>query len=189
MTDSGRPESVFRHVRDELVHQGAIVGFYNSYFEGPDGEFRRDVVRHPGAVSAVAIDEEDHIFLVKQYRAPVDQFLWELPAGKRDIAGEPTEVTVVRELEEEVGMTAANVVQISGLYHSPGFCDEYQWIFLAKDLTPVPSRHDGVEEENMLVERFPLMTAVEMCLDGTILDAKSMVGILAAARHLGFLGS
>jgi 8-oxo-dGTP pyrophosphatase MutT (NUDIX family) len=182
-------EGVFRHVRDELVHQGAVVGFYNSYFDGPDGEFRRDVVRHPGAVSAVALDDENYIYLVKQYRAPIDKFLWELPAGKRDVAGEPVEVSVVRELEEEVGMTAASVTQIVGFYHSPGFCDEYQWIFLAQDLSPVPVRHDGVEEENMVVERFPLSKAVEMALDGTILDAKSMVGILAAARHLGILRS
>lgn len=182
-------EGVFRHIRDELVHQGAVVGFYNGYFEGPGGEFRRDVVRHPGAVSAVALDDENYIYLVKQYRAAIDQFLWELPAGKRDIADEPPEVSVVRELEEEVGMTAASVAQLVGLYHSPGFCDEYQWIFLAQDLSPVPPRHDGVEEENMVVERFPLMKAVEMSLDGTILDAKSIVGVLAAARHLGFLGS
>lgn len=181
-------ESAFRHLRDELVHQGAVVGFYNGYFEGPKGEFRRDVVRHPGAVSAVALDAENHVFLVKQYRAAIDRYLWELPAGKRDVDGEPPDVTVIRELEEEVGMTAASVEHIVGLYHSPGFCDEYQWIFLATDLSPVAARHDGIEEENMTIGRFPLSTAVEMALDGTILDAKSMVGILAAARHLGLLG-
>lgn len=181
-------EPVFRHIRDELVHQGAVVNFYNGFFEGPEGEFRRDVVRHPGAVSAVALDTEDHIFLVRQYRAPVDRFMWELPAGKLDVDGEPPEVTVVRELEEEVGMTAGSVEQIVGLFHSPGFCDEYQWIYLATDLSPVPVRHDGIEEEHMEVKRFPLSTAVEMTFDGTILDAKSMVGILAAARHLGRLG-
>jgi len=114
--------------------------------------------------------------------------MWELPAGKLDVDGEPPEVTVVRELEEEVGMTAGSVEQIVGLFHSPGFCDEYQWIYLATDLSPVPVRHDGIEEEHMEVKRFPLSTAVDMTFDGTILDAKSMVGILAAARHLGRLG-
>lgn len=177
-------DEVFRHLRDELVHQGAVVGFFDGYFAGPDGEFRRDVVRHPGAVSAVAVDDDMHVYLVRQYRAPIDDYLWELPAGKRDIVGEPLEVTALRELEEEIGMTAEKLTELVGLYHSPGFCDEYQWIFLATGLSPVPSRHDGIEEQYMEVQRFPLTQAVEMTLDGSIVDAKSMVGIMAAGHRL-----
>lgn len=175
----------FQHLRDELIHQGHVVGFYNSYFSTPDGdEMRRDVVKHPGAVSAVAL-EDTSVWLVKQFRAPIRNDMWELPAGKLDIPGEPLEETVVRELEEEIGRTAAKVEFLISLHHSPGFCDEHQTIFLCTELSEVPVRHDGPEEAHMLVEKFPLRTAVEMALDGSITDAKTIIGLLAAANKLG----
>ncbi len=179
------PPSGFRHLRDDLVHQGAVVGFYDGWFEGPGGEqVRRDVVRHPGAVSAVAI-EDDAIFLVRQYRAPIDADLWEVPAGKLDIDGEPPEVAVVRELAEEIGRKPGSLELLLRFHHSPGFCDEIQYIYLATDLTEVPLEADGLEEQHMLIEKVPFDQAIEMALDGTITDGKSIAAILAAARHLG----
>ena len=174
----------FSHVRDELIHQGHVVGFYDSYFRTPSGdEMRRDVVKHPGAVSAVAI-EDGEVWLVRQFRAPIRDEMWELPAGKLDVDGEPLEQTVVRELEEEIGRTAATVEYLIALHHSPGFCDEHQTVFLCTDLDPVPVRHDGPEEEHMIVKRFPLSVAVQMALDGTITDAKTIIGLLAAHHRL-----
>ncbi len=177
--------SGFTHLRDELIHQGHVVAFYNSYFTTPEGdEIRRDVVRHPGAVSAVAMEGDD-VWLVRQFRAPLQAQTWELPAGKLDITDEAIELTVVRELEEEVGRTAATVEKLVGLHHSPGFCDEFQTIFLCMDLSEVPIRRDGPEEEHMTTQKFSLAEAVEMALDGTITDAKTIVGLLAAARRFG----
>ncbi len=179
------PASAFRHVRDDLVHQGAVVGFYDGWFEGPGGEsVRRDVVRHPGAVSAVAI-EDDAIFLVRQYRAPIDADLWEVPAGKLDVDGEDPEPAIVRELAEEIGRRPGSLELLLRFHHSPGFCDEIQYIYLATDLTPVPAVADGLEEEHMLVEKVPFDLAIDMALDGTITDGKSIAAILAAARRLG----
>jgi ADP-ribose pyrophosphatase len=175
----------FEHLRDELIHQGHVVGLYNSYFTTPDGEeMRRDVVKHPGAVSAVAI-EDGGVWLVKQFRAPIRTDMWEIPAGKLDVAGEPLEATVVRELEEEIGRHPGSVEQLIALHHSPGFCDEFQTVFLCTDLTEVPTNHDGPEEAHMIVQRFPLETALTMALDGSITDAKTIIGLLAAARRLG----
>ncbi len=159
---------------------------YNGYFEGPDGEqLTRDIVRHPGAVSVVAVDDNDEVYLVRQYRAPVDADLWEIPAGKRDIDGEPPEVTAARELEEEVGVVADRMVPLIDLLHSPGFCDELQLIFLATGLRATERKADGAEEAHMTVAKVPLASAITMALDGSIVDAKSIVGILAAARKLG----
>ena len=178
--------SPFTHIRDDLVHQGQVVALYDGIFEGPDGAvLHRDIVRHPGAVSVVAIDHDQIVYLVRQSRAPLDADLWEIPAGKKDVDGEAPEVTAARELREEVGVVAGTLEPLVDIHHSPGFCDELQNIFLGTDLTPSERAVDGAEEEHMVVARVPLTDAVAMSLDGTITDAKSIVGILAAARRLG----
>lgn len=179
-------KSPFTHLGEDLVHQGQVVAMYDGLFEGPGGaRLRRDIIRHPGAVSVVAIDEEQHVFLVRQYRAPIDADLWEIPAGKKDLTGEDPIECAARELREEVGMEASSMEHLIDLHHSPGFCDEIQNIFLATGLTHVGREVDGAEEEHMLVERVPLLEAVGYALDGSITDAKSIIGILAAARRLG----
>ncbi len=175
----------FRHHDQRLVHQGAVVGFYQARIEDGSGElFDRDVIRHPGAVSVVPVDG-DHVLLVRQYRAALDADLLELPAGKRDVDGEPPIETAHRELAEEVGMRAGSMEPLINIHHSPGFCDEYGHLFLATDLTPVPQERMGPEEQVMTIHRVPLTEAVDFCLAGTITDAKSVAGILAAARRLG----
>jgi 8-oxo-dGTP pyrophosphatase MutT (NUDIX family) len=178
-------ESGFSHLRDDLIHQGAVVGTYDGWFSAPDGrQFRRDVVRHPGAVSAVAFDGDD-IFLVRQYRAPIDRELWEIPAGKLDVDGEAPDDSIVRELAEEIGMAPGRLEFLMHFHHSPGFCDELQHIYLAFDLSSVAQNADGLEEEHMVVERVPFESAIAMAMDGRITDGKSLAGILGAARKLG----
>ena len=174
----------FRPLGERLIYQGAVIALYDGEFEGPEGgPFHRDIVRHPGAVAVVAVDDGD-IFLVNQYRACLDTNLWEIPAGKRDVAGEPPEITAARELEEEVGMRAGSLELLLNIHHSPGFCDEYGYIFLATDLTPVPQALEGPEEQHMVVARVPLEDAVTMAMDGRVTDAKSVAAILAAAHRL-----
>lgn len=176
----------FSVVSDELIHQGAVVGFYRREIKGPDGQtYDRDVVKHPGAVAIVPFEDGD-IYLVKQYRSPIDADLIEIPAGKLDIDGEPFEITANRELEEEVGRSAGKLQPLVDLYHSAGFCDELGHIFLATDLVEVPQRLEGPEEANLEVLRVPMTDAIAMVMDGRINDGKSMVGILAAARYLGY---
>ncbi len=175
----------FSRVDEALIHQGAIIGFYATTIETAAGaRFARDLIRHPGAVAVVPIDGDD-ILLVQQYRAALDADLIEIPAGKRDVSDEPPIVTARRELVEEVGMEAATMEPLINLHHSPGFCDEYGHVFLATGLSPVAHRREGPEEQAMTIHRLPLADAVEMCLDGRITDAKSIGGILAAARRLG----
>lgn len=178
------PGSPFRPLGETLIHAGAVVSFYEGEFEGPSGSFTRDIVRHPGAVSAVAI-EDGEVFLVRQYRAPLGIDLWEIPAGKRDQADEDPEDAVARELAEEIGRVPGTLEKLLSFHHSAGFCDELQFIYLATDLRVVPRQTDGPEEAEMLVERVPLAMAIEMALDGTITDGKSIAGILAAGRRLG----
>ncbi len=158
---------------------------YDAYFATPDGdEIRRDVVRHPGAVSVVPVDPDGSVLLVEQYRAPIDAQSLEIPAGKLDIPGEPLEVAAAREMAEEVGRVG-RLEHLTSLHHSPGFCDEFQTIFLGTELREVPTATDGVEEEYMSLVRVPLGEAVGWVMSGKITDAKSMIGLLAAARRLG----
>ena len=174
----------FSMAEERLLHQGSVVGFHQVEIQDADGQrFGRDVVRHPGAVAVVPVDGDD-VLLVQQYRAPLDADLIEIPAGKRDVAGEPPIVTAGRELEEEVGMAAGSIEPLINVHHSPGFCDEYGHIFLATDLSPVPQRREGPEEQVMEVHRVALTEAVAMCLDGRITDAKTVAGVLAAAHVL-----
>lgn len=181
-TMNGRmPTGAFRPISEQLVHQGSVVGFYDLEIADASGNhFRRDVIRHPGAVSVVPFDG-DNVILVRQYRAAIDGELYEIPAGKRDVAGEAPEVTAHRELAEEVGMTAERVELLANMHHSPGFCDEYGYIFLATGLTAVEHSREGPEEQAMTVHAIALDAAVDMCLDGRITDSKSLIGLLALA--------
>ncbi len=183
-SEKGRiPSTDFRAAGEELIHAGAVISLYQGQIESGDGtRFDRDVVRHPGAVAVVPLDG-DNLLVVQQYRAAVDADLLEIPAGKRDVAGEPPIETAHRELAEEVGMEAGSMELLLNIHHSPGFCDEYGFIFLASDLTPVPQRREGPEEEAMTIHRLALDQAVDMCLDGRITDAKSVAGILATAHR------
>ena len=155
-------------------------------FEGPDGStFERDVVHHPGAVDVVPVlDDGKTVILVRQYRAAVDKELLEIPAGKRDVHGEPVEETARRELEEEVGMRAGRLQLLCEFYNSPGFCDEHSYIFLALDLEPCESSLQGVEEQHMTVEQVSLDDVPGLIAAGELTDAKSIIGLLLARNHL-----
>ena len=180
------PASPFRKIDEELVAQGHVVSFYRSTFEGPDGEkFVRDVVKHPGAVSVVPVTDDEHVLLVRQYRAPLEVELLEIVAGKRDVPGEDPVVTAARELQEEVVQAAERFHHLTALTHSPGFCDEVNHIYLATGLTEVPLQQQGIEEEHMTIERIPLGAVRGLIADGSITAAKSIVGLLLGLDRLG----
>lgn len=175
----------FRKVGERPQWSGTLVSAGLGTFVDPDGnEFERDVVHHPGAVVVVPVTTEGDVILVRQYRAAIDAELLEVPAGKRDVAGEPVEVTAARELEEEVGMRAGSLVKLAEFYNSPGFCDEHSFLFLATDLTPTATSFQGHEEQYMTVERVALADVPALIAAGELVDAKSIVGLCLAREHL-----
>jgi ADP-ribose diphosphatase len=154
--------------------------------EGPGGaRHEREVVHHPGAVGIVPVHGDGTVTLVRQYRAALDREMWEIPAGLRDVAGEPTDETARRELAEEVGLRAGRLEHLVTFHNSPGFSDEAVVIYVATDLTPVPDDRQGAEEEAMLVERVLLAEARAMVADGRITDAKTVIAVLAVAGGAG----
>jgi 8-oxo-dGDP phosphatase len=145
----------------------------------------RDVVENKGAVGVVALDDVGRVVLIRQYRHPVHQRLWEVPAGLRDVHGEDLLVTARRELAEETDYTAARFDLLVDLQTSPGFSNEVIRMFLARDLTPVPDdeRHERREEEaDLEIAWFDLDEAVAMILRGEITNSSTVAALLAAYR-------
>jgi ADP-ribose pyrophosphatase len=192
--DGSVPSTGFRHLDDRLVHQGHVWHVAVGRFESPDGEvFHRDVVRSPGAVAAVPLlfDAEGTptVVLVRQYRAPFDDHVLEVPAGMRDVPDEPTDVTAARELVEEVGLEAGQLRHLIDFYPSAGMTNSILYLYLATGLRPVERATHGPEEAHSEVVHLPLRDAVDMVLRGEIVDAKTVIGLLLVERELRQSGS
>jgi ADP-ribose pyrophosphatase len=148
----------------------------------PDGRMaKREIVRHAGGACVVALDEHLNVYLVRQFRKPYETELLELPAGKLE-PGEDPLVCATRELLEETGMTARSMEWLATVYPSPGYCSEILTIYLACDLTCGQSNLE--EGEFLSVHPYPFNEALAMVDRGEILDAKTQVGLLRAARVL-----
>jgi ADP-ribose pyrophosphatase len=174
----------FRKLGEHEVFRGSLIRVATAEFEGPDGlRFERDVVRHPGAVVVVPLTAERNVIMVRQFRAAIETDLLEIPAGKRDVEGEDPEVTARRELAEEVGRAAGKVELLARFYNSPGFTDEFSWLYLARDLSPVDFDRQGHEEQLMTVEEVPLDAVVDLINGGRIIDGKSIIGLLLALER------
>jgi ADP-ribose pyrophosphatase len=179
----------FRRTGEAQVHQGHVWRVVVADFEGPDGRpFRRDIVRSPGAVGIVALlfDAEGNpsVVLLRQYRPPYERAILEIPAGMRDVPGEPTDETARRELAEEAGLVAGRLALLTEILPSPGMTDSVTTIYLATECTATTQDLHGPEEEHAELLHVPLGDALEMVDQGEIADAKTVVGLLLAERRL-----
>ena len=164
----------FERVESEEVYSGRIASVRNDRFRHADGEVvDREIVSHPGAVAVVAHDGE-HLWLVKQPREPVGDYLIELPAGKLDEEGEDALATAKRELAEEIGKAANNWVHLTTFWASPGFSDEAIHIYLATDLYDERAHTDEVERIEIL--KVPLSGLDDLIRSNR--DSKTLVGLL-----------
>ena len=131
-------------VATEEVYAGRIISLRTDTVAMPGGGTSvREVVHHPGAVGIVALDDEDRVVMLRQYRHAIGEHLWELPAGLRDVDGEPPLLTAHRELAEETQLAADRWSLLATQHPSPGFCDELVYLYLAEGLSdaarlPVP---------------------------------------------------
>lgn len=145
----------------------------------------RDYVVHPGAVGVVALNDKGRVLLLRQYRHPARQVLWELPAGLLDVAGEEALAAARRELDEEGAFTADRWDLLVDAYTSPGGSDEKIRVFLARELHRVADEDlfEGIDEESELeVHWVDLAEAVSWTMSGRILNAMCSLGLLATAR-------
>ena len=179
----------FRHLGDEHIFQGHLWRVVQGDFLDPSGEhFRRDIVRSPGAVGVVPVFESaggaHEVVMVRQYRAAFHEYVLEIPAGMRDVAGESPEETAQRELAEEVGLRAGSLRLLHSFYPSLGMTDAVLHVYLGTVLESVERSVHGPEEVDMEVLRLPLVEAVDLVVSGHIKDAKSVIGLLLAHRSL-----
>jgi len=182
---------VERVVDSRVLHRGAFLEFRVDTVERADGtRATRDIAGHPGAVAIVALDAEERVALVRQWRLPADAALLEIPAGGLDIGPDGTkedpEQAAPRELEEETGLRAESWRKLGTFYSAPGFTDELMHLYLATDLRPVADGRLGPDEdERLILEWRPWREAVAAAERGEIRDAKSIVGLFWLARLKG----
>jgi 8-oxo-dGTP pyrophosphatase MutT (NUDIX family) len=161
-----------------LHYSGRIISLTTDQVTLPNGhQALLEVVHHPGGAVAVALDERERVCLLRQYRYVADGWLWELPAGKLEVA-EPPLTTAQRELREEAGLSAAHWHSLGTVLSSPGVFSERLHLFLATQLSTVPTAHE--RSELIEVHWVALEEVCGWALDGTITDCKTALGVLRA---------
>ncbi|NNG12014.1 MAG: NUDIX hydrolase [Halobacteria archaeon] len=161
------------------IYEGKVITLNIESLSLPNGKpLDLEVVRHPGGAAVVALDDAGRVCLLHQYRHAGGGWLWELPAGKID-PGEAPQSTAQRELAEEAGLQAGDWQKLGQVLTTPGFCDEVIHLYLARRLETVPAQHH--EHELIEIHWLPLVEALRQVRDGTIHDAKTMLGLLLAA--------
>lgn len=165
----------------DTVFRGQVITVNVEQVTLPNGDVGRyEIVHHPGGAAVVALDAEERVCLIRQYRPAASGWVWELPAGRLE-PGEPPALTAQRELQEEAGRQAALWEPLGTILSSPGVFAETIHLFLARGLAAVPQqleRHELIE-----VHWIPLDQAVAQALSGELRDAKSVIGLVRAAAR------
>lgn len=158
------------------IYEGRAVKLRVDTVRMPDGrETTREVVEHSDCVAIVALDADDNVLLVEQFRKPVEKTLLEIPAGGVD-PGEDPAAAVCREMREETGYLPRKVERLGGFYSAPGYCSEYLYLYLATDLTPSPLHAEDTDSIRLV--RVPATQVSGLIASGGICDAKSVAGLL-----------
>ena len=167
-----------KKLESEVLYGGKIVTLYRDSVELPNGKTAfREVVRHPGGVIILPVDGDGNVYMVRQFRYAYGRTVLEIPAGKLEYGEEPLSAAK-RELEEEIGAVAGQWRHLGDIWPTPGFCDEVQHLYLARELTFGETHPD--EDEFLEQVRMPFGEAVAMAADGRLQDSKSVVALLRA---------
>lgn len=171
-------------VESERKYTGLIVNVRLDTAELSDGaQAKREVVEHCGGVAVLPVDGDGTCYMVRQFRYPFSREMLEVPAGKLE-PGESPEQCAVRELSEEMGLSADSMVSLGSVYASPGYLTEEIHIFLALGLHQGESHPD--ENELLNVEKHSLAALADRALGGDIRDSKTVIALLRAAKYMKF---
>jgi ADP-ribose pyrophosphatase len=169
-----------RTVSEKHIYSGNIINVDLVTVTLPDGrQATRDIIRHPGASAVIPLNEKGEMYMVRQFRKPVEAVSLEIPAGKLD-RGEDPLICAGRELKEETGLTAGKLTYLVSIHSTPGFSNEVLHLFAATQLHEGESCAD--EDEFISTEKYSVEQLLDMILEGKITDAKSIIGIFLADR-------
>jgi ADP-ribose pyrophosphatase len=171
-----------KKLSSEEIFDGVAIHLFRDEILLPNGNKGvREVVRHPGAVCVIPITDDGEIIFVNQFRYALDRVTLEVPAGKLEKGEDPMEAAL-RELSEETGVTAERIEPLDALYTSPALIDEIIYMYIATGLSQGEQHLDDDEFVNAV--KIPLDEAIDMVMSGKILDAKTQLIILKAAKYL-----
>lgn len=161
------------------IYSGRLIRLNRETVALPNGtDVELDIVHHPGGAVVVALDDEDNVCLLRQFRHAAGGVIWELPAGCIDPGDTEPLATARRELEEEAGLVARDWRELGSIFTTPGFCDEVLYLFLARDLRVTSTNHG--DDELIEVRWLRFSDALGMVMNNEIRDAKSVSGLLKA---------
>src|SRR5579875_873652 len=191
MPEQERIEDLPEHhpvLERRVIHRGRVWDVASERFDYNGTPIARELIDHPGAVAVLALDDEERVLLIRQYRHPIHARVWEIPAGLLDLAGEPPLAAAQRELGEEADLAAERWNVLADFQNSPGGSDETIRVYLARGVSALPAfaRHD--EEADIETRWVPLTEVVEAVLDRRVQSPSLVVGALAAtaARARGW---
>lgn len=170
-------------IKSEKVYEGRVFDVLKDTIKEGENEYTREIITHGGSAVIVPVFEDFRVALVKQYRHPARDYLYEIPAGTLE-KDEDQEIGAKRELEEEIGVTCEKIEKLSEFYVSPGFLSEKMFVYLATELKE--SKQNLDDDEFIEIEKFTFEEAFEMIRQNEIQDAKTMVGLILAGTKLGF---
>ena len=172
---------VEKTLSSQLIYDGQLVKLrVDTVSMSGNRETTREIVEHSDCVAIVAIDADDNVLLVNQFRKPVEKELLEIPAGNIEPGEDPLDC-VRREMREETGYLPREVKEMGGFYSTPGYCTEYLYLYLATDLVLSPLSAE--DTENIRVVRVPVSQIVGLITSGAICDAKSIAGLLTFLEY------
>ena len=169
-------------IHSEVLYQGKVFRLQRDTVVEPGGvKVVRDIIIHPGSVVVLPIFEDGRVLLIRQYRHSIGEFLWELVAGRKE-PNETPAAAARRELHEETGYAAKRLRKLVRVIPTPGFVNEWMWIFAAEKLAAGPAQPE--EDEKITPRIFTLKQVDSMIERGTIHDAKSIVGLMYYMRYV-----
>ena len=170
-----------RTLSSQTIYDGRAVRLRVDTVQMPGGrQTTREIVEHSDCVAVIALDSDDNVLLVNQFRKPVEKELLEIPAGGIE-PGEDPVTTVCREMGEETGYLPRKVDRLGGFYSTPGYCTEYLHLYLATDLTP--NQLYAEDTESIRLVRVPVSQVSSLISSGSICDAKSIAGLLTFLEY------
>lgn len=166
----------------ERIYKGRVVDLRVDTVSLPDGSTStREIIAHPGGVSMLAVDDEKNVLMVRQFRKPTEQVLLEIPAGKLEYGEDPLEAGI-RELEEETGTVASEIIPMGFFYPTPAYCEEKTYMFFARGLKSTKQHLD--EGEFLEVVKVPYDELYKLVINDEIPDGKTALAVLKARRHI-----